>query len=289
MNGTRTTPPRPVDIAAVFPALASLARPAMRLHPRPGSPTVHDSSIGGPLLWPAQEPWRYCRIEHEGLHPLVPVAQLYTRDIPLLRPPGRTDLLQVLWCPSEHAPDSSIPIELSWRTAADVTDVLAAPPELFDADEDLYVPEPCVLAPEQVTEYPDSLELPAELKQQITDPAPWRAAGIVVDDADPQELYDHALSHAPGWKIGGWAPWGLTDPVPRFCVACGTAMTPLLTIASSEWHRNSTSWIPHEDRVPCASDDSWSNPPEITVLDANHLQLYACPASGGHPHTELVQ
>ncbi|WP_314249913.1 hypothetical protein [Streptomyces sp. DSM 40907] len=112
------------------------------------------------------------------------------------------------------------------------------------------MPEPCVLAPEQVTEYPDSLELPEELKQQITDPAPWRAAGIAVDGADPQELYDHALSHAPGWKIGGWAPWGLTDPVPRFCVACGTAMTPLLTIASSEWHRNSTSWIPYEDQVP---------------------------------------
>ncbi|WP_329201420.1 MULTISPECIES: hypothetical protein [unclassified Streptomyces] len=236
MNGTRTTPPRPVDVAAVFPALAPLARQAVRLHPRPGSPTVHDSSIGGPLLWPAQEPWLYCRIEHEGLHPLVPVAQLYARDIPLLRPPGRSDLLQVLWCPSEHAPDSSIPIALSWRTAADVTDVLAAPPEPFDADEYLYVPEPCVLAPEQVTEYPDSLELPEELKQQITDPAAWRAAGIVVDDADSRELYDNALSHAPGWKIGGWASWGLTDPVPRFCVACGTAMTPLLTIASSEWH-----------------------------------------------------
>ncbi|MFF7730822.1 hypothetical protein [Streptomyces sp. NPDC008001] len=217
------------------------------------------------------------------------MAQLYARDIPLLQPPGRTDLLQVLWCPSEHAPDSSIPIELSWRTAADVTDVLAAPPEPFDADEDLYVPEPCVLAPEQVTEYPDSLELPEEVKQQIADPAPWRAAGIAIDDAGPLVLYDKALSYAPGWKIGGWAPWGLTDPVPRFCVACGAAMTPLLTISSSEWHRHSTSWIPNEDRGPGASDDSWSNPPGITVLDANHLQLYACPANGGHPHTVLVQ
>lgn len=66
-------------------------------------------------------------------------------------------------------------------------------------------------------------------------------------------------------------------------------MTPLLTIASSEWHRNSTGWIPYEDRVPGESGDSWSNPPAITVLDANQLQLYACPASGGHPHTDLVQ
>ncbi|PKV82781.1 hypothetical protein [Streptomyces sp. TLI_146] len=289
MNRTRTTPPRPVDIGAVFPALAPLARPAVRLHPRPGSPTVHDSSIGGPLLWPAQQPWMYCRIGHEWSNPMVPVAQLYARDIPLLRPPGRSDLLQVLWCPSEHDPDSSIPVEVSWRTAADVTDALAAPPEPFEADEYLYIPKPCVLAPEQITEYPHYGELPEELREQTKDPALWQAAGVVVDEANPQQLYDDALSHAPGWKIGGWSRWGLTDPVPRFCVACGTAMVPLLTIASSEWERNTTSWIPYEDQPAGAPDDIWFNPPGITVLDANRLQLYACPANGGHPHTSLVQ
>lgn len=68
-------------------------------------------------------------------------------------------------------------------------------------------------------------------------------------------------------------------------------MTPLLTIASSEWHRNSTSWIPEEEEgeVPETPADIWSNPPEVTVLDVNRIQLYACPANGGHPHTELVQ
>ncbi|MFD8627899.1 hypothetical protein ACFV4E_29160 [Streptomyces hygroscopicus] len=50
-------PPRPIDVAAVSPQLAPLARTATRLHPRPGAPTWHDSSIGGPLLWPAEEPW----------------------------------------------------------------------------------------------------------------------------------------------------------------------------------------------------------------------------------------
>ncbi|MFD7079303.1 hypothetical protein ACFWAK_04255, partial [Streptomyces sp. NPDC059918] len=44
---SRTTPPRPVDVTAAFPQLAPLARPAIRLHPRPGSPTPHDSSVGG--------------------------------------------------------------------------------------------------------------------------------------------------------------------------------------------------------------------------------------------------
>ncbi|MEV2226895.1 hypothetical protein AB0E01_44760 [Nocardia vinacea] len=60
----RTTPPRPVDIASVFPELAPLARQAVRLHPRPGQPTVHESSIGGPLLWPADEQWPFCAKEH---------------------------------------------------------------------------------------------------------------------------------------------------------------------------------------------------------------------------------
>ncbi|MEY2231333.1 hypothetical protein [Streptomyces sp. BF23-19] len=50
---TRTTPPRPFDVASVFPELAGMSRTATRLHPRPGAPTVHESSVGGPLLWPA--------------------------------------------------------------------------------------------------------------------------------------------------------------------------------------------------------------------------------------------
>lgn len=44
MNALRTTPPRPVDVTALFPPLAPPARTTTRLHPRPGSPTVRDSS-----------------------------------------------------------------------------------------------------------------------------------------------------------------------------------------------------------------------------------------------------
>ncbi|MGQ4336251.1 hypothetical protein ACN6LE_007669, partial [Streptomyces hayashii] len=50
---SRTTPPRPFDVTALFPRLAPLARTATRLHPRAGSPSRHDSSVGGPLMWPA--------------------------------------------------------------------------------------------------------------------------------------------------------------------------------------------------------------------------------------------
>jgi hypothetical protein len=47
MNAIFTTPPRLFDVTALFPQLTPLARTATRLHPRPGSPTVHDSSVGG--------------------------------------------------------------------------------------------------------------------------------------------------------------------------------------------------------------------------------------------------
>ncbi|WP_189047046.1 hypothetical protein [Micromonospora sonchi] len=57
---TRTAAPRPVDIALLFPELGEYAATATRLHPRPGTPTAVDSSVGGPLLWPAGEPWPVC-------------------------------------------------------------------------------------------------------------------------------------------------------------------------------------------------------------------------------------
>jgi hypothetical protein len=61
---TRTSPPRPVDIAAVFPELLAYSRTTTRLHPRPGAPGRADSSVGGPLLWPAGEPWPACTESH---------------------------------------------------------------------------------------------------------------------------------------------------------------------------------------------------------------------------------
>ncbi|WP_086824916.1 hypothetical protein [Streptomyces sp. NRRL B-24572] len=61
---TRTTPPRPVDVETLFPELAAYRASATRLHPRPGAPGVGDSSVGGPFLWPADEPWPVCTEPH---------------------------------------------------------------------------------------------------------------------------------------------------------------------------------------------------------------------------------
>ncbi|MFE0276039.1 hypothetical protein ACFWZY_28695, partial [Streptomyces sp. NPDC058992] len=66
---SRTTPPRPLDVTAQFPQLAPLARTATRLHPRPGSPSPHDSSVGGGARWTAPPGGG----RDEGRHRLVAV------------------------------------------------------------------------------------------------------------------------------------------------------------------------------------------------------------------------
>ncbi|MFJ7588037.1 hypothetical protein ACIQZO_11765 [Streptomyces sp. NPDC097617] len=108
---SRTTPPRPLDVESLFPGLAAHRRAATRLHPRPAAPGVHDSHVGGPLLWPADDPWPICTVPHRGAPgpgplPLLALAQLHARDVPdLPAGPDGCDLLQVFWCPFDaHGP-----------------------------------------------------------------------------------------------------------------------------------------------------------------------------------------
>jgi len=68
---TFTTPDKPVDLAVLFPELAGLARTAVRLHPWQGEVTAQESSLGGPLLWPADEPWPVCTVDHDDPRPLA--------------------------------------------------------------------------------------------------------------------------------------------------------------------------------------------------------------------------
>ncbi|MFF5157560.1 hypothetical protein ACFY3N_15090 [Streptomyces sp. NPDC000348] len=347
MNATFTTPPRPVDVTALFPRLAPLARTATRLHPRPGAPTVHDSSVGGPLLWPAGEPWPYCdephdrhatRVVHspddirllrrvraaaaerlrldpeapqrtpeeqatwerigvgrpwfDGPIPLLPVAQLHARDVPFPRP-ADADLLQVLWCPFDHAERPHPRTALFWRSSATVTDILGAPPEPPIVQDGSYLPEPCLLSPEQVTDFPHPGELDEELRAQLEDESRWGTidpARYGMDDLG--ELYLGGLSTAPGWKTGGWTSWGDIDPVDRPCPECGTEAVPLLTIASSEWDGIGASWIAEEEPANPAPPPLGARDGNFTLIDivgGYHLQLHACPADPSHPHIELVQ
>ena len=120
---------------------------------------------------------------------LLPVAQLYVPEVPDLqgRGPAGSDLLQVLWCPFDHLQDEEYQPKtaLYWRDSTRITDILTDPPQPAAVMLEDYVPEPCVLDPEQIIEYPSSHALDPALRERITawdpeengngnDPAPAR-------------------------------------------------------------------------------------------------------------------
>ncbi|MFG2976805.1 DUF1963 domain-containing protein [Streptomyces sp. NPDC048331] len=233
---TRRTPPRPVDVEQLFPEVAPLRRQAVRLHPRAGTPSREESSVGGPLLWPERDAWPLCP-EHLG-SPMVPIVQLRAVDAfgVVEFPPGR-DLLQVLWCPRAHDGRWVVP-EVRWRAAAAVGKVREAPPVLAGTPVG-HVPTPCVVHPELITEYP-SWDLPYPLWDALLP----RFARV---EAETGWDYQYHLSTAPGIKLGGYPGW-CQDPQWPDCSGCRKPMDHLLTVASVEADGHSESpWTPLED------------------------------------------
>ncbi|MGW0961320.1 hypothetical protein ACWD4K_20325 [Streptomyces gelaticus] len=343
---TRTTPPRPLDVEALFPELAAYRGTTTRLHPRPGAPGVSASSVGGPMLWPADEPWPVCTEAHgrghgrrpadvhrerevlarawareplsgpteedlrlldelgrehriPGIHetdplPLIGLAQLYRRDVPdLPAGPDGCDLLQLFWCPFDaHGPSGhGLLLHPRWRRSAEVGEVLEIPPQPQVVGFAGYVPEPCVLRPEQVVTYPFAGLLPEELCARIDawEEALEEAAEQQEGDGDADEpiCYQYDLSIPSGWRVGGFASWHATDPFPMDCPACATPMRLLLTIDSSEWDGGSGSWKPLEEGdLPAFLS---ARPTEVVVGRAGELNVFACPTDPGHPHRWSIQ
>ncbi|MFF7901915.1 hypothetical protein ACIP4X_27455 [Streptomyces sp. NPDC088817] len=336
---SRTTPPRPLDVEALFPELSAHRGTTTRLHPRPGRPDVAGSSVGGPLLWPTDEPWPVCTEPHRHVRgrrpadihqqrqiltsawlrepnpgptdeerqllkrleqehrvdeavannplPLVGLAQLYRRDVPdLPAGPGDCDLLQVFWCPFDaHGPSGyGMLLDLRWRRSWEVAEVQTAPPQPQVVGFEGYVPEPCVLLPEQVTTYPFAGLLPDDLRTRIHawEEALEEDAEQSADEAAAEPLnYQCDLSLPPGWRAGGFASWHTTDPSPMNCPTCSTSMHLLLTIDSSEWD-GSSSWKPLEEQdLPT---HLYASPTEVTVGRWGELNIFACPKEPSHPH-----
>ncbi|ELP66966.1 hypothetical protein ACKI1I_01860 [Streptomyces turgidiscabies] len=327
---TRTTPPRPLDLTAVFPELATMSRNVTRLHPRSGSPTIEDSSLGGPLLWPQNEPWPTCTRSHEvyeveeletvrashhlsvarwaqpdderqltfeeqaildrdepkkidspyaGPVPLLPVAQLYARDVPGLPCPDDADLMQILWCPFMDHDDEFPAIHVRWRRADEVTAVLSPPPEPTVIERADYWPAPCVLHPEQASEYPAVEQLPAAVGADI------RARVDAWQEETGHYYVEFAV--APGWKVGGWGVVSSDDrdSADPPCCECGSLTEPLFTIGLSEWNgHDAGGWRPIEDTD---ADDRPGYPPvgDPTGIELGdeQLQVYRCAKSYEHP------
>lgn len=341
----RTTPPRPLDIEALFPELAAHRGTITRLHPRPGKPEVSASSVGGPVLWPADEPWPVCTEAHgrgrgrrpADIHgerrilttawtrrtapgptdeerdllqelrrpqriaeasetdplPLIGLAQLFRRDVPdLTGGPDDCDLLQVFWCPFDaHGPGRyGMLLDLRWRRSAEVGEVLARPPQPQVVGFEGYVPEPCVLHPEQVVTYPFAGLLPEELCARIDaweEALEEEAEQSATDEGTDPVGYQYDVSIPPGWRVGGFASWHVTDPSPMVCLTCATPMELLLTIDSSEWDGGSASWKPLEERD--LSPYPFATPTKVRVGRDGELNIFECPADPGHPHRWNLQ
>lgn len=283
-----TTRPPIVNVTEAIPALAAHARTAVRLHPRRGNPGPRDSSIGGPLWWPIDEPWPLCDRPHGPERSagapiaMVPVAQIYATDVPAYPFPQGSDLLQILWCPIHggYGPDETISVR--WRHAADVSAVFAAPPVPHMVEESL-IPVPCVLDPEPITEYPYAEELPREIAVAIDD---WEAG---------YPAYQYGLSIASGCKLGGGMAFNVTDMgEPPECGRCGAPAHLILQLDSSEWGGESDHdggpprWRPVEDADLDASTDAYRAAREPTGLRVgrySHGGFFGCSADHRHPAT----
>jgi tetratricopeptide (TPR) repeat protein len=240
----RTTPRLAVEIAKAFPELASRSKTAVRLHPRYGDePAVDQSKLGGVLLWPRDEPWPVCNIH---AIPYVGVLQLRAGDFPEMAFRLGTDLFQLLWCPREHFENLETGNGLAepaffWRRRADVKDVGVNPTPIEPYYD--YMPFPCRVMQERVTEYPDESELDQDLADRIH---AWENANLTEDGFRRHE-YASELSVCEATKIGGhprWLQW------PRLPVcSCGQPMELLLTLSSVEWNGLfDPCWTPIEDQ-----------------------------------------
>ncbi|MFF6837130.1 hypothetical protein ACFY84_35965, partial [Streptomyces sp. NPDC012438] len=80
--------------------------------------------------------------------------------------------------------------------------------------------------------------------------------------------------------------------IPRYCAVCEAQMVPLLTIASFEWDGDE-GWVPQEDQANAASSyyagKNPSQPTRVEVGSTDNMQIYVCPISPEHPHTDLIQ
>ncbi|MFF9626451.1 hypothetical protein [Streptomyces griseosporeus] len=324
---SRTTPPRPADIASLFPALRSLARPATRLHPRPGAPTVHDSSVGGPLLWPADEPWPVCAVPHKRRngHRIVDVRrareilrQAWTKN-PRTGPDPEDTALLAAFRRGRHAPhltdtDPLPLLAVAQLYAADVphlplggdTDVLQVLWCPYERHGDRHevgvhlrwrrsadVLDARGTQPEPpLTDRPGLVPTSCVLHPEpITEYPHWEAlpAGLRsrIEQRWDADTYLSDLSTAPGWKVGGHINWRLTGPASPRCDACGAGMQPLLTVDAREWDRGSDSWTPLED-TPHARDMGANTPTDIDA-GRGQLTIAVCGRNLLHPHGLISQ
>ncbi len=284
-----TVPPPPLDIADHFPDLVPHARSTTLLYPRAGAPGRWESSLGGPLLWPADELWPTCAAPDHynpargravvGPDPvaMVSVVQLFAKDVPALTFPAGTDVLQVLWCPlihSEYDQWSPVPA-LRWRSAVEAASgqLRGEAPKPYEFDDE-YVPRPCVVHPTEAVEYPN-WDLPDNLVERVGE---WSDE---VEETTGISYFDAFTTRQS--KVGGYPGWTQAPRWPE-CV-CGERMEHLLTISASE---SCGRWLPVEERTSPGSgwevsDARQDNSHGMVMGDAGGIHVFVCRACPNWP------
>ncbi|MFG2329811.1 hypothetical protein ACGFMM_09295 [Streptomyces sp. NPDC048604] len=260
--------PSAEEIVAAVPGLVAHGRAAVVFVPERGEPGVRESSVGGPLLWPAGEDWPCCSFADEQggygeleASAMVPVVQVFKNDAPGPWWPEGADVFQLLWCPNVHldppAPheDAGPVVEVRWRRAADVGDVLVVPPApVRQEDEEFGLsPRACTLTPVPLVDFPSTYELPDELVPEVE-------RLIRNTGGDSKDV----ITRVGGFKLGGWPSWGITDPFECRCDTCGSVMPLLFTVASHDVAG-------------------------ITVGRWGDLRVFGCPVDLGHGYWFDVQ
>jgi uncharacterized protein CbrC (UPF0167 family) len=203
--------------------------------------------------------------------PYLPMLQLRRDEFPDFPFPNDADLFQLLWCPYVHfagPPNEPPGFLVFWRRLADIEDPLLVEPHTADGIE-LFE---CRLSPECITEYPVSASFEAHFRADLQY---WQPGGA--------EVYDEALSAAPGVKLFGYPRW-IGDAATPFCI-CGRMMKILVTIGSEEFGARPAElnrWKPAEE-----SESNLSHGLSIGVSGA--LYLFYCPACLGPRLQGIVQ
>ncbi|WBP87783.1 DUF1963 domain-containing protein [Kitasatospora cathayae] len=202
--------------------------------------------------------------------------------MPGLEFPDGTDLLQVLWCPFDHEP-GYVPRPEVYRWDSSRSDLEAAAPARPEGVKGDYLPNPCVLHPERVVDYP-SWDLP----EGVYDALEARFEEV---EEETGWSYEAHLSVSDGIKVGGYPTW-TQDPDWPTCPSCDRTMQHLLTVNSAEFDGASwRTWLAVEDTP--AEGEIWDLPYEertriqcphgLMLGDMGGIYLFECPDCPDRP------
>lgn len=280
-----TLPVEDVNIENLFPELARHKRTAVALHPYRDLDVSADSShFGGLMLGNEPDGWPRCQF-HNSNH--IGVVQLLKQDYPDLPFPDGRDVFQLTWCPIDHG--VGLPeVRVRWRTRENLPPTRAANPAHRWPEYD-YVPQPCRLYADKITEYPswDDEGMDEDMRQRIARSTTllddMKRTGATTDD-DALEYFFEWFGPYHGTKLFGHPAW-IQAPETPTCNSCGERTQLLLSIQSYEPWR-------HDKRHRQPSGLRHGTPGGTTALmigDAGCAYVFNCRTCPDLPIVALMQ